>query len=291
MKLSTLPFLVVAGAMLQAQASPVSLASTEGMTSVGPITPGGPDVTLSGTAKSIYEQILALNPSYNPVDFGGKALDLDSPPTVAKKSFDTLSDLEGRTATGGCCRCLGAPYKGEAWYGQIDEGAKYLWALGTRQCTSGPSGVSRLTCSYKSAIFMISTQLTPPVLILETWRTILIDTAKKSQMEMSMGNYVILMGSVSLLQPQIADGSGVAVGAARAADGMRIRANLVAGSLLPSSTARKNGCDTGFQKIEDVIGVQGLGPGSGFEARPKRTPFLLQYSQAAANGMFLQSWM
>ena len=45
-----------------------------------------------------------------------------------------------------------------------------------------------------------------------------------------MGNYVILMGSVSLLQPQIADGSGVAVGAARAADGMRIQANLVAGS-------------------------------------------------------------
>lgn len=56
----------------------------------------------------------------------------------------------------------------------------------------------------------------------------LIDTAKKSQMEMSMGNYVILMGSVSLLQPQSADGSCGAVGAVGAADGIRIRANLVA---------------------------------------------------------------
>lgn len=138
MMFSTLPFLVVAGAILQvcqptpwkcsianrygqAQASPVSFAKDVGMTSFGPITPGGPDVTLSGTAKvnfilqcviyyntalqyltqsfqSIYEQILDLNPNYNPVDFGGKPLDLDSAPTVSKKSFDTLPELEGRTA-------------------------------------------------------------------------------------------------------------------------------------------------------------------------------------------------
>lgn len=32
---------------------------------VGPVAPGGPDVTLYGTAKEVYEQILELNPSYD----------------------------------------------------------------------------------------------------------------------------------------------------------------------------------------------------------------------------------
>jgi hypothetical protein len=36
---------------------------------VGPVTPGGPDITLSGSAKDIYEQIIELNPSYDVFDF------------------------------------------------------------------------------------------------------------------------------------------------------------------------------------------------------------------------------
>lgn len=33
---------------------------------IGPVTVGGPDVKLYGTAKEIYEQILEINPAYNP---------------------------------------------------------------------------------------------------------------------------------------------------------------------------------------------------------------------------------
>ncbi|KAL2068613.1 hypothetical protein VTL71DRAFT_14950 [Oculimacula yallundae] len=39
----------------------------------GPITPGGPNVTLSGTAKTIYKQIIALNPSYHMFAFPANA--------------------------------------------------------------------------------------------------------------------------------------------------------------------------------------------------------------------------
>lgn len=35
----------------------------------GPITPNGPNITLTGTVESVYTQILALNPSYNPWEF------------------------------------------------------------------------------------------------------------------------------------------------------------------------------------------------------------------------------
>lgn len=35
----------------------------------GPIFPGGPDVTIQGTAKSIFDEIMSLNPHYSAFDF------------------------------------------------------------------------------------------------------------------------------------------------------------------------------------------------------------------------------
>ncbi|KAL5354085.1 hypothetical protein ACLOAV_000170 [Pseudogymnoascus australis] len=100
MKLSSPLLFTLAGVMTQTQASPVSFAIDEAvMTTVGPITPGGPDITLVGTAKSTYEQILALNPDYNPLDFGGQPLSFDASATLAKKAHDTLYELMGRTAS------------------------------------------------------------------------------------------------------------------------------------------------------------------------------------------------
>ena len=42
--------------------------ATGGMVWTGPVFPGGPQVELVGDAKSIYEQILAMNPDYAPHD-------------------------------------------------------------------------------------------------------------------------------------------------------------------------------------------------------------------------------
>jgi hypothetical protein len=39
------------------------------MVVTGPVFVGGPDVTFTGTAESVYHQILELNPNYNAWDF------------------------------------------------------------------------------------------------------------------------------------------------------------------------------------------------------------------------------
>ncbi|KAK2017033.1 hypothetical protein LZ32DRAFT_614896 [Colletotrichum eremochloae] len=58
------------------------------MTFIGPVTVGGPDVTLQGDASSIYGQILALNPTFDANTFGhsvAEATDSVSP----ERSLDT----------------------------------------------------------------------------------------------------------------------------------------------------------------------------------------------------------
>lgn len=39
------------------------------MVYIGPVTPGGDNVTLEGSIQEIFHQILKLNPSYKPEDF------------------------------------------------------------------------------------------------------------------------------------------------------------------------------------------------------------------------------
>lgn len=41
----------------------------EDMSWTGPIFPGGAEVTLHGTAKSIFDEIMSLNPHYSAFDF------------------------------------------------------------------------------------------------------------------------------------------------------------------------------------------------------------------------------
>jgi hypothetical protein len=81
---------------------------------VGPITPGGPDVTLRGSAKDIYEQILELNPSYDVFEFPSYAESLEAQ-GITKENIDnplsisvnpTLSArdaLEKRASVSGVC--------------------------------------------------------------------------------------------------------------------------------------------------------------------------------------------
>ncbi|KFY10844.1 hypothetical protein V492_04815 [Pseudogymnoascus sp. VKM F-4246] len=158
MKFSAPLLLTFAGALTQAQAGPVSFAGDTGvLISVGPVTLGGPDVTLTGTAKSIYEQILVLNPDYNPVDFGGKPIGSEASSTLAKKAHDSLLELTKRTSTGGCCNCNVPPYNVMQDFREFEEGWDYLVALGSRGCGTGSSGVSRVSCSNNAAIWMVST--------------------------------------------------------------------------------------------------------------------------------------
>lgn len=53
----------------------------------GPVFVGGPEVTLHGTAKSIYEQILKLNPSYDPWLFPDYVAEMAAE-GINKENFD-----------------------------------------------------------------------------------------------------------------------------------------------------------------------------------------------------------
>lgn len=64
----------------------------------GPITPGGSDVKLLGTAKEIYEQILALNPSYDVFDFPSYAAGLEADGVTRENIEDTSSVVSSNDA-------------------------------------------------------------------------------------------------------------------------------------------------------------------------------------------------
>ncbi|KFY46403.1 hypothetical protein V495_02494 [Pseudogymnoascus sp. VKM F-4514 (FW-929)] len=159
---------LLASNVLLTVASPLAAAglATAVITRVGPITPGGPNVTLTGTAESIYNQILKLNPSYDPEEHGGTRLPSRPPidPNTEPNTGTSLvparvvkRQLENRTPTSGCCRCLGAPYNGEiVGIGAIVAGRDYLDGLGSAWCGTDSGGVSRISCSYNSAIYLVN---------------------------------------------------------------------------------------------------------------------------------------
>ncbi|KFZ12046.1 hypothetical protein V501_04417 [Pseudogymnoascus sp. VKM F-4519 (FW-2642)] len=151
------------------------VAATNGMTYVGPITPGGENVTLSGSVEArseipftqeliidknsfeqeIHEQIMVLNPAFNADDF-----------EVVRKF--KASGLSRRTINYGCCGpnpgCTPAPYDSWATYSQTTKteinnpfaGVDYLYNL-PGDCNTGPGGVARVSCSYNDAIFFVNT--------------------------------------------------------------------------------------------------------------------------------------
>lgn len=80
----------------------------------GPVFVGGDDVTLSGTAEEVYNQIIELNPNYNARDFPDTTLDLAADGlTVESLGINNLSansqtvslDLPDDSAT----VCLSSP--------------------------------------------------------------------------------------------------------------------------------------------------------------------------------------
>ncbi|KAL2880760.1 hypothetical protein SGCOL_003787 [Colletotrichum sp. CLE4] len=86
------------------------------MTFTGPVTVGGPNVTLHGDASSIYEQILALNPSFNAEDFQ-----------------ESEGGLEARQTTNNW-NCNSGTYV-EAYYSQCANAINRLINLGTNYCS------------------------------------------------------------------------------------------------------------------------------------------------------------
>ncbi|OBT48047.1 hypothetical protein VE00_01712 [Pseudogymnoascus sp. WSF 3629] len=107
----------------------------------GPITPSGKNYTLTGDAKAsphccfkpgIYEQILQLNPSYNINDFN-----VPAPKIASRTPIATYCDVTPNHADSKA----------------IQEGIDYLNSLGAGACRLGPRAGTRVSCSWKSAIY------------------------------------------------------------------------------------------------------------------------------------------
>ncbi|KAF1810898.1 hypothetical protein P152DRAFT_483602 [Eremomyces bilateralis CBS 781.70] len=112
---------------------------TTKMKYTGPITPGGEDVELSGTAEDVYNQIVHLNPSYDPAAFGNNATDIAPP--LSKRDKSGLICNIGR----------------HAQVGRIWQGISYLKSLpggGTCGIDAGPAHCVRISCSWDSGIFL-----------------------------------------------------------------------------------------------------------------------------------------
>ncbi|KAK1835758.1 hypothetical protein QBC39DRAFT_413446 [Podospora conica] len=113
------------------------------MTWSGSITadPSGPVLTFSGTAKSIYEQIVAANPDYaalHPVDAPLAARDPEaSSLDKRRREFDCNS---GTPTDAGSC----------------DEGLGYLRALGNGEawCGANANSCARVSCSWRCGLHL-----------------------------------------------------------------------------------------------------------------------------------------
>ncbi|KAK1979338.1 hypothetical protein LZ30DRAFT_726557 [Colletotrichum cereale] len=119
------------------------------MTFTGPVTVGGPNVTLHGDASSIYEQVLALNPAFDAKAFGGSVTE-DTDSVSVERSLDT------RQATGNW-DCNSGVFV-ERYYSQCANAINHLITLGTSYCSVAASTCARVSCSNSCSIYLCNNQ-------------------------------------------------------------------------------------------------------------------------------------
>ncbi|KAI9675629.1 MAG: hypothetical protein M1817_000996 [Caeruleum heppii] len=141
---------VLASPQLRAERRNADGPTISTLTYRGPITPGGDDVTLSGTAEDIHRQIRERNPTFNPDDF----------PSVrdAKAKRAAEGDLVARTGVGRVCDIPGETVSTS----DIQENIRYVRDLpGNCNVDGGPSKCARISCSYGNAIFFCNDNAYP----------------------------------------------------------------------------------------------------------------------------------
>lgn len=128
----------------------------------GPVTPGGPDVELQGTAQEIYQQVLELNPSYDPWDFPDFQASMAAD-GVTKAQWDaelangTVAAMRSPTNSLEARQSFDCNWGGwvRTW-GDCIEGLDYLRRLGTAWCRAPAQACSRVSCSWGCGIFLCS---------------------------------------------------------------------------------------------------------------------------------------
>ncbi|KAK5660004.1 hypothetical protein OQA88_13470 [Cercophora sp. LCS_1] len=128
------------------------------MTFAGPVIPGGPPVELSGTAKEIYEQVLALNPSYTPWDFPDFQAEMAAKGVTRAEWESEFLRHNGTTPNTSIARRTNLDKRANFecnwgdWvrtWGDCLEGYDYLKALGSASCGAKGNTCSRTGNEYK----------------------------------------------------------------------------------------------------------------------------------------------
>ncbi|KZL86537.1 secreted protein [Colletotrichum incanum] len=119
------------------------------MSFTGPITVGGPNVTLHGDASSIYEQILALNPAFDSENFESHVGE-----NVNEASVERSLDTRQTTGNWNCNNGVTV----ERYYSQCANAINRLLTLGTSYCSVAPSTCARVSCSNSCSIYLCNNQ-------------------------------------------------------------------------------------------------------------------------------------
>ncbi|KAK2855559.1 hypothetical protein FQN49_005076 [Arthroderma sp. PD_2] len=136
---------LLSSASFLADASPGrKFTTTDTMMYTGPVTPGGVNVTLEGTAQQIYYQILKLNPDYHPEAFSAV-------PNASALNASSMLEKRGRSHI--ICDPSGTL---RAWRGHIEHGIAFLRRIpqGGDCSVKGHRSCARISCSYDSGIFL-----------------------------------------------------------------------------------------------------------------------------------------
>ncbi|GKT44629.1 uncharacterized protein ColSpa_04810 [Colletotrichum spaethianum] len=104
------------------------------MSFTGPVTVGGPNVTLHGDASSIYEQILALNPSFDARTFENHLSE-----HINGASVERSGPLMATKGNWNCNNGVSV----ERYYSQCANAINHLITLGTSYCSVAPSTCAR----------------------------------------------------------------------------------------------------------------------------------------------------
>ncbi|UKZ52872.1 hypothetical protein TrVGV298_006659 [Trichoderma virens] len=121
----------------------------------GQVKAGEDNVTLSGTAEEIYNQIIAINPDYDS-QLGVKS---------GREASDTVPHIRGDPINTSSRNCN--VFK-ETYQINVYDGINYLYAIGNGGCTApaGWGGCIRTTCNNNAAIFLCNdhpTSITVPL--------------------------------------------------------------------------------------------------------------------------------
>ncbi|KAI4858928.1 hypothetical protein F4820DRAFT_441326 [Hypoxylon rubiginosum] len=141
MKLSSIFTCILTGGITSAALPADNAAQTilSAITWTGQVNPGGPPVSITGTAEEIYKQIIGINPNYD------DELGINSSHSIFKRR--DLDPLKKRATTSDDWTCA---YGNDVIAESIGVGIRYLYSIANGDCSAPPGSPGNGGCTVSS---------------------------------------------------------------------------------------------------------------------------------------------